>query len=90
MRATYGISHLKEGRLLAWQFTFPRQQTGGTTQSVRIVCRIDDEQEARRAAEALLQSAPSSYPLISGDHLSDEAIEMAVPEGECRIIGQND
>ena len=76
---------------MAWRFTFPKEVGAGETASTRqpsgtVICRIDDEIEARYLVERLFGAHSNEYAIIV-THLSDDAAsELGVELGECHIV----
>ena len=76
---------------LAWRFTFPAErgddrlgladQASGT-----VICRIEDEAEARRSAEKAFGPHTSHWPLIATELSDDAAAQLGIDLGTCRVI----
>ncbi len=74
---------------MAWQITFPRQQgnptfEAGETASRTVICRIEDGDEARRAAELLIGPSYSEWPIVAKEISDDAVASLGIEAGECR------
>lgn len=73
---------------MAWQITFPRQQgnptfEAGGAASRTVICRIEDGDEARRAAERLIGPPYSEWPIVAKEIIDDAAESLGIEVGEC-------
>jgi hypothetical protein len=76
---------------VAWQFTFPKDVAGNAPPSNAqlsrtVVCRIEDQAEARKLAESLIGAHSSSYPLVLKELADDAAAHLGIALGSCRVF----
>lgn len=74
---------------MAWRITFPREQVSPAFElsksvSRTVICRIEDGDEARRAAERLVGPAYSEWPIVAKEIADDAAETLGIEAGACR------
>lgn len=69
---------------MAWKFSFPEARNG--QRSSVVICRIEGEVQARRAAADLAHHTDETYAVAAIEMDDIELVHLGIREGECRVI----